>query len=202
MPKTNKKAQKIILSRRTVASTTVICAVILGVAVVAWLYTAREREAANVAQLRSMLLHSLESSIKPAPVDAKTGDTYFPALKVYMPADSLGSTYDFTYDTNAYGDSELSASPTVTVSRRTVIDEAETGMLNARDATALFETVDEAQKSTRCVTMASQPLKNTEGLKFHSTQKLADGRELSFYYEPGCKGVAGIVEDLRNLRPY
>lgn len=168
--------------------------------------TARnEREATN--STRDALVQAVADMMATAPVDARTGDIYFPALHLYLPyVKGQDTLEDYIYQRDVYGDAQ--AESVISVNTRQTVSGASGDLYNARTPDELFKKVPRVQSCARGVSIATRPIKNLDQgsdqlrRKFHHTQVLEDGRELYFYYEPACSELAAVADRLKELRSY
>lgn len=209
MPKIHKKQFNKKAFLKIVIPTCVIAfAVLVGVAMIVQQRDAAHRELEATNGARDALVHAFTEDLTPAaPVDAKTGDTYFPALRLYLPYTQEQDSLDnYIYQVDGYGDKH--PEPVINVSTRRTVSAATSDLYNARDLIDLYNKVPHAQSCVRGVSLAIQPIKNLgQGndqmrRKLHHKQVLDDGRELYFYYEPGCSELTKVIDQLNGLRTY
>jgi hypothetical protein len=148
--------------------------------------------------IRSQILEAIEGGLRDAPVEAKTGDIYFPEVRLYLPRPEVYSK--LTYRTDA-----TEQPGEITITDRAVIHRQKAQLMNARDGDELFERVPKLQACARGVLLASTT--DSAGSSFYKpelkqTIKLADGRTLYAYIEKDCQENTGTAELLKNLRPY
>ncbi len=150
----------------------------------------------------AMLQGSIRSMIHLAPVDARTGDTYFPAMKLYIPANvERYGVDDFTYGIAEY-DSEKGDPLAISVGRAAIGETAAMGLVNAFSDTELFAMMAHANACAKGMTLTLSPLKNLEGRKLHHKQLLNDGRSLYVYYNPDCADLREFGFELERMRSY
>ena len=106
------------------------------------------QQQATTEPIRTLIARAIEGLGTPAPVDAKTGDVYFPPAKLYLPASNAGNdgftpaTYKYSWD---------AAERTLTVIDVMVRQQAVTKLYTVQGLERLFEQVPYAQACSRGV---------------------------------------------------
>lgn len=152
---------------------------------------------AEMEPIRTLIVRSIESFGTPAPVDAKTGDTYFPQAALFLPA-SVGQdmlspvSYTYTWE---------EAARSLTVVDRAILRHKTTTLYTAQNIDELFERVPAVQACSRGV-MVQPAGKTPQGWKRHGSLKAADGSVLYLYADTLCPDNQAVAERLRLLRAY
>ena len=198
MPKKHKKFDKKAFLKIVLPLVVVVLAVSAGIA-----YFVYKQQVDDPTRLQVAMTGAIDNATRDAPVEAKTANTYFPALRLYIePSNDGWGVEDYTYGKNVYDDPAADGSAVISVSKHSVIDEATSNFTNARTSTELFDMVPEAQACLRGVTLTTAPLTRLEDRKFHHKQLLDDGRELYFYYEPACPRLNEVIAELERVKTY
>lgn len=178
-----------------------VCLACIGI-VAMYHYRGYTQAATDPQDVRNMLIHQIEGTIRPAPIEAKTGATYFPALRLYIhPADDGWSVNDFTYDVSRMDESDQGMDPVVAVTRKALVDSVVLGLYNVRPE-AVFDKLPHVQACARGVMLATRPLEEPEDRTLYHIQALSDGRELHMYYEQACPELRDVADDLKAVQVY
>lgn len=160
----------------------------------------------NPSTLRESIIASIRELGRPAPVDARTGDVYFPEAGLYIPrGDTTLPEFSYSYDTyDVQGETHRD----LVVTTSEAVEAGMINMYNAQNSDELFKAVPEAQSCARGVVVASAPLVDDEGYvdtgayKLHHQQLLNDGATRYIYAATGCEGVKDIVKVMEGLQVY
>lgn len=194
MPKTKKQT----FNKKAFLKITIPAVVMLLVIVSAAGYALYRPIVDNPTNIREALVRASRDSHINAPIDAKTGDVYFPEMKLYVPRGegqiaSLTYRYDASYD--GWPES-------VSVTSRDVTNQSESDLYNAIDSRKVFDKVPYMQACRRGLTLTTQPLPNLDGEKLHHQQVLQDGRTLYVYTDTGCHALSEVVDQIKTIGSY
>lgn len=148
----------------------------------------------GISITRSLIINGEQNTKRDAPIDAKTGDVYFPQARLYLPVDISGDVLSYSYDP----DEEI-----LSVSSRAVFNEVSAKLYTAKDIEELFSHVPKLQSCQRGVSItrtSSSNLESTNVLK--ATIKLSNNDQLYIYQENDCPELNDTVERLKNLKQY
>jgi hypothetical protein len=152
-------------------------------------------ERADTIVLTQQIIHAAEATKLVAPVDAKTGDTYFPQAKLYLPVAAPTAVLTYFYDSNNTGH-ELS------ISNKIVFSQNASRLYNAHNTTEVFAAVPRLQACQRGVEIATRQLEPNKEQTLAETVKLSNGRTLYLYTEKQCPDLGYTVGLLKNLKAY
>ena len=150
--------------------------------------------------IRESLIGSIQSLKSPAPVDAKTGDVYFPDAKLFVSKPPSGTTLTYSYDD--FSTVGQLSKPVLSISSSQLINEILPDLYNAQNSFELFEELPHLQACQRGVSIASNPITDDAEVKLHHEQKVADGRNLYIYTDNRCAEAERIIDALKNLQSY
>lgn len=155
---------------------------------------------ASMTQVRELILMALDNIKKDVPVDAKTGDLYFPESKLYLPNPMSNQRLTYNYSPASEGVSEE-----LSVSLRQVPGVHE--LYSAKNETELFSLVSNIQACSRGVKLVYDGKsleEQDQANKLVETIKLDNGKNLLMYVEDKCDNVAfdNLVEMLKNIKSY
>lgn len=158
----------------------------------------------NPTSIREALINAASAVNRPAAVEPRTGDVYFPEAKLYIPrgSDDLPElTYRYDHGYIAQDGREIDA---LSVSSRELFAAATSDLYNASDSAGVFAKVPRLQACQRAIAITSDALKDTEGRKLHHRLSLEDGRTIYMYIEPSCSGIEfdSLLKSLNALRSY
>lgn len=150
----------------------------------------------GVLWMGQSLTHATWDTTKPAPIDPKTGDVYFPEVKHYLLAEIGSSPVIYSY-------TEDEAGPILRISTKEVISIFESRLLSASDIDEMFLFLPRMQACARGVQLFS----SAEQAQDYGVNWLEDeitiGDKIYFMYtEPSCPHLANVVDRARQLQPY
>ncbi|MBH2007874.1 hypothetical protein I8H83_04670 [Candidatus Saccharibacteria bacterium] len=194
MPKTKKQS----FNKKAFLKITVSALLVLFVIISAVIYLQYKPLMDNPTNIRDMLIRSSRDSHINAPIEPKTGDVYFPEMKLYVPrGDAQIASFTYRYDTSYEGWPE-----SISVTSRDVTDQAELDLYNAVDSEKVFSKVPYMQACRQGLTLTAQPLPSLDGEKLHHQQALQDGRMLYVYTNTGCPALTEVVDDINRINSY
>lgn len=152
------------------------------------------RDASDAISVRSLIINAAENTKAPAPIDAKTGDAYFPQAKLYLPNPDPMAQFTYAYDKDA---KELS------VSSRTVFGQAAAPLYAAANVSELFSGIPKLQACQRGVKLTYQKRDNKDNPeRLHASIKPGNGKTLYIYTEKACPELDAEAIQLRQLQSY
>jgi hypothetical protein len=157
-------------------------------------------EAANQAglvQVRELILLSVRGAKKDAPIDARTGDVYFPESKLYLPNPGTALPLTYLYDkgdvTNSQGELSISTYPV----------RGTEALYIARTQENLFAAVPKLQSCSRGIKLVYQKFADNDmENELRHTILLNNGKELYIYLEKDCPELKETADLFKNLRVY
>lgn len=204
----NTKTHKIpfpVSRRRIVYSllTIVILAVVSAGAVFGTEYFRWYRQSAELSHMnvmRNLILNAVETLMYDAPVEARTGDSYFPEAKLYLP--STGKQLGLTY---LHLPKDEFNEATLQVSTRGVYGANAARLTSAQDTDEMWDRIPKLQACQRGVTLSHTPVfanstDDTHTLK--QTVRLSNGKPLYIYVERACPELDELAATLAGVRPY
>lgn len=145
------------------------------------------------SQIREVLMQAISSLKKPAPVDAKTGDIYFPEYRVYLPrTDDLVPTLSYGVYEN-----KLSVGTVAVVGSEQ--------LYTAQTSKELFDKLPKVQSCERGVQIAEEKLDSgddTSELILAHKVKMDEDRTLYIHYEETCAELKSLADSLANIKQY
>ncbi len=152
----------------------------------------------SIVSIRELIVMAGENLRKPAPVEAKTGDVYFPEAKVYLP--SPQSMRSITY---LYNDDSSSTNPQPELSIGTNPVYRTESLYSANNIEDLFSKVPEFQECSRGIHIFFDDYDDRDSqLVLASSVLLADGRTVQIYTETNCPELNELASQLKNLTSY
>lgn len=193
----NKKLReaKIRVARRLLLQTLVVVVIVVS-AIWGWAYVQRLNAAAFQAEttpIREMLIDAVRNTKTDAPVDAKTGDIYFPQARLYVPNTSSYTQLTYAYDPG--DDADLS------IANKTALNQGIASMYNARGFNELFSKLPYLQACQRGVTVVYQQVNDAEK-ELRQTVQLENGKTAYLYIEKACPELHETAELLKELKSY
>ena len=156
---------------------------------------------ASTTPIRDLLLQAVDTKAD-APVDPKTGDVYFPELRVYLPNDTsktgpLQLTYSYFPKDVASEHTELS------ISSRPVFQQTSSKLYQAQDLESMFKDVPKLQACSRGIRLLYDDLgSKSDGFTLKQHIRLANGKTVYAYQDDGCPELDSAAERLAALRSY
>lgn len=151
---------------------------------------------ASADSIRTLILQAAKNVVKDAPVEAKTGDVYFPEAKLYLPqpTDYVNLGYSIPTDDRT----------SLHVADRLVLSNRESHILAAQNVDEVFERIPKFQACSRGVflTYGQQKPDDIFEPELKQTIQLSNGKTLYAYIEKACQENSGTALLLKQLRPY
>lgn len=151
---------------------------------------------ASMVQVRELIVMAVENLKKDVPVDAKTGDLYFPESKLYVPnpKSNLRLTYAW-YSADDGSQEELSVSLSQVPGT--------TGLYSAKNMDEMFNAVPKLQSCSRGVKLLnSKTTGDNPSGQLKKVVTLQNGKELYLYVEKDCSELDEVVDLLSGIRSY
>lgn len=194
--KTSKKNRKILNSKVALLTVAIIALVSLGGAVGYHKIVPSNQQSPNDMVLAHMILSAVNAMKKPAPVDPRTGDVYFPESGLYLPNPDLMSQITYRYEKGGAG-----TQPELSISTYPV--PMATALYSSQNLGETFAVVPKLQSCARGIRVVYKLLPTTENqeeLK-HSVH-LSNGRTAYIYAEKACPELNNLVDALQNIRAF
>ena len=183
-------------TRRLALLITLLCAVLL-VGVCLFLAAIQRYDyvynQASMVSIRELLIRAADGANSTAPVEAKTGDIYFPAARVYLPAPSEPARLTYSYD---------AISKQLSVSSRGAVNIAVSQLYGAEDLDELFDRVPKLQAYQRGVYIEQKKLEKPGDTELKATITLNDGSKRYLYQEKSCPELQQTTNLLLGLQSY
>lgn len=175
--------------------TAVIAAIVLFVVYMRFVipYERSSRYTDTIA-IREMIISAVEGINTYAPVDHRTGDTYFPEARLYLPAETPSVPLSYRYS-ESVGDLPQE----LLVTSRNLINAKASALHGTTHMEELFQKVPELQSCARGVSIQTKPFDNNSPFE---TVAVADGRTLYLQHEDECPDLAETMQSLKNLKSY
>lgn len=178
----------------------VVCIVVLGAAAM-W-YVLYRGAVDDPTAIRESLVGALTTGSKPAALEPKTGDVYFPEAKLFLARNQdILPEYRYTYESYAQN-GQTSEMHSVAITTNAVMSTAISRLYSAQDSLTLFKRVPHAQSCARGVLLTDQALVQLDGRVLHTRQSVGNDRELYVYTDPGCPEADELLADIARIRAY
>lgn len=201
MKKQSKKTKTKSRVQKKIVALAVILILLIGAGAAVGIQKVRDyNDAADQAhrvEIRELILLAVRGVKKDAPVDARTGDIYFPESRLYLPNPGMALPLTYLQDTGDIADAQSELSISTYPVRGT------TNLYTARNQTELFAAVPKLQACSRGVKVVHQqfPRSDTTNILKH-TVHLQNGHNVYIYLEKGCPELNSVADSLANLRTY
>ncbi len=199
MKKPVKKAKKTVQKKPLVALLTV--AVFLLAAFWIGKNFIEYRNAKNFTQtdsIRQLVLSAVEGTKSLAPVDAKTGDVYFPQAKLYVPVQPTIERLTYSYDPSGEGLSEA-----LHVSSQRIFGVTSSKAVGALTMKELFDQLPSLQACQRGIRVVYTKDQVNDGEKLLQTVALRDGKTLYLFGESDtCPQLVELSQSLKEIKSY
>jgi hypothetical protein len=152
---------------------------------------------ASLVNVRELILLAVRGVKKDAPVEAKTGDVYFPESRLYLPDPKTALPLTYLQDTGDVSDSQGELS----VSLYPVPGTA--GLYTASNTKELFAAVPRLQACSRGIKLVYNKFPATDtNNKFLYSVHLSNGKELDVYIEKACPELNEAAQLFKNIKSY
>ena len=152
---------------------------------------------ANMVGIRELVLLAVRGLKKDAPVDARTGDVYFPESHLFLPNPKMALPLTYMFDTGDITDSQGELS----ISTYPVFGTTE--LYSAKDAKDMFAAVPKLQACSRGIKLVYKqyPANDSHNLLKH-TVLLSNGKTLYIYVEKDCPNLNLTADLLQRIQSY
>jgi len=197
-PKKVPKNQKFKLTK---ARFIIICCIVLLAAlmllikVTFWQHYRMVEQAADAVQIRELIIRAADGLKANAPVEAKTGDIYFPQARLYVPAPDHPVQLTYAYDAST-------PEAVLSVSDRAVFNAMTAQLYGAPNVTAVFDKVPELQACQRGIDVSYKNTPSEKSKVLKATVPLANGKTVYLFAEDACPQLATTVTLLKGLQAY
>ena len=149
-------------------------------AVISWYqFNRMSMDLIGANQIRQTLVRVINEFSEPAPRDAKTGDYYFPEMKLVLSNNDNVSRVLYSYE---------QTDNTLRVTTQQMLNAASSKFYNTNDFHTLFERLPEYQACHRGVLLSKVPISDDDyqDLLNAGEKQLPDSSTLYAYTESGC----------------
>lgn len=200
----NKKRKYIIFQRELAMSLLVLTLLFAAMMVLTVIMLDRRykevSEHSGAIQIRTMVMQAVHELKSDAPVDAKTGDIYFPEARLFIPRphEVVNLRYNHSRDgTTNEGMATLSLSTESLGTNK---------LMSAKSVDELFAAVPGFQACQRGVTLSLEQLTTNQlERELKNTIYMPSKKPLYIYVEPACsdhQGLDKIYTVINNIRQY
>jgi hypothetical protein len=169
----------------------VVVSVLVVIGIIGW-FTKLTSQQSETSYLKYLITLASDNLLTDAPVDIKTGDTYFPPSGLMVPySDSLNDltyTYDVTDPNNA----------TLSVSKQTIAISSQ--MHLAQNIKELFEKLPTYQACQRGVKISYKEIKDESNIALKHTVKLKSGKTANLHTDSQCPELDRFADSLKNIQ--
>lgn len=197
MVKAKKNSQKIQL--KTVGY---VVAVVMAILTGAVLYAQQQRlsRLTDLSNLREMVFLAIDNVKSPAPVDAKSGHTYFPQANLVLARQLPSIQQKLTYNADP---EDVRAKVVLSVSSELLINTLKSKAMNAQTQEEFFEQLPHLQACSRGIAVTYEQLKPGEDEEIlRDSIQLSNGKTAYIYSENACPELNDLVNDFKNLQAY
>lgn len=152
---------------------------------------------AEISPMREMILMAAGAAKKDAPVEAKTGDVYFPGARLFVPPPQGGLdvlTYSF------YDDGKTE--PDFSVSNKRIFNINASQLYAANNLTELFEKIPKLQACQRGINIRYTQTNETYVGTLKQTVPLPNGKNLYMYVDSSCPEIEELLPLLKQIKTY
>lgn len=155
---------------------------------------------ANIAVTRDLVIKSINNIKAPAPVDAKTGNIYFPQAGLYVPAATDTSLQRLLY---SYTTAEKNSPADFSISNEMTLYAISSKAYTAQSIEELFDQIPHIQSCARGVSVSYKKLikDETQG-SLKASVHLNNGKTAYLYLEDACSELNDTVTYLKKLQSY
>lgn len=148
-----------------------------------------------IEPLRELILSAARGSKKNAPVEAKTGDIYFPESRLFLP--NPGIPVAITYAASIEDGTGFASG--INVSTYPVW--GSTQLYSANNSERLYEAMPKFQACLRGISVVYSPVAD-EQTELKQTVTLGNGRVAYVYQEKNCPELNDLADSFKNLQSY
>ena len=152
---------------------------------------------AEISPMREMIIMAAESVKKDAPVEAKTGDVYFPGARLFVPPPE-GSLDVLTYSYDDDGTSQ----PEFSVSNKRIFTVNASKLYAANNQTELFEKIPKLQACQRGINIRYTQTNETYVGTLKQTVPLSNGKNLYMYVDSSCPELEELLPLMKQIKTY
>jgi hypothetical protein len=163
-------------------------------------YYGKSAEKAQSEPIRDFMIAEINEGMADAPVDAKSGDIYFPEFRMYLPRpaqrdEQLRLKYTFFSDGSG-------PAKEFHVTDRKVLSRLSNGLRSAPNLNTVWDTVPHLQACASGLTVSEQRHDEPSGPELKHVVKLDDGRTVYIYLDQTCTELTTLTDRLANLKSY
>ena len=189
------------INNKTALILAVVAALLLGIFFIQY-YVKPTLAQVDVFTIREAIIKSAELTKKPAPVDAKTGDVYFPEAKLYIPnpggLDAL--TYDYYQNDQTNDEAELS------IANRRIFGATSSKLYTASNLDELFAMLPVLQACQRGITLRYSmiPPQDAGDRILTGNVTLNNSKTLYLYKDKVCTDleISSTIDIVKTIRAY
>lgn len=169
-------------------------------------YFYRQTQEAHDTTTISLITKAVDGLHEPAPVDPRTGDSYFPEARLYVPA---SNNYNASL---IYNYVDVDGRPELSITGKQFVNAAQSKLWsaysnntksNTKAFEAVFAQVPNLQACARGVQLFTTP--RTEATVYTKRFEVTDSKNRTWYAytEPTCKqDIQPLVTQLRSIKAY
>lgn len=152
---------------------------------------------ANIVSIRELILLAVRGVKKDAPVEARSGDIYFPESRLYLPNPGLPLSLTYLYDSGDITDSQAELSVSTYPVRGTE------KLYSSQNMEELFAAVPKLQACSRGIKLVSQKFPQDDANnQLVQTVNLSTGKDLFVYIEKDCPELYETAQLFKNIKAY
>lgn len=152
---------------------------------------------AEISQMREMMLLSVEAVKKDAPVEAKTGDVYFPGARLFVPA-PVSSLDVLTYSYDDDGTSQ----PDFSISNKRIFNLNASKVYAANNMNELLEQIPKLQACQRGISILYAQNDDDSLGDLKQMVDLSNGKKLYMYADSACPELNDVLPLLKQIKTY
>lgn len=153
---------------------------------------------AEISQVREMIIMAAGAVKKDAPVEAKTGDVYFPGARLFVPPPE-GSLDVLTY---SYYEDDKSQPAEFSVSNKRLFNVNASSLYSANNLNELFDKVPKLQACQRGINIRYTQTNEEYIGTLKQTVPLTNGKNLYMYASSSCPEIEELLPLLKQIKAY
>lgn len=159
----------------------------------------RAADLSETVAIRELIINAVKELQTPAPIDAPTGNIYFPEARLYLPAPAQPLNLFYTYAGGQPGQD-----PELSVTRSSALHASMSKLYQASDMQTMFAEVPRLQACSRGIRLVYDQTnyKDQRTYELRQTISLENGKTLYMFVEKSCTQLNTLFDALKTVRSY